>query len=92
MSNNNGKYIFHLLIRYIQERRDNRKRWVSAIQKATIPIRLINGVFDPISGQHMVDRYKEIIPNHDIIELENIGHFPLVEAPNLVLKHYLEFI
>ena len=92
VSNNNGKYIFHLLIRYIQERRDNRERWVSAIQKATIPIRLINGIFDPISGQHMVDRYKEIIPNHDIIELENIGHFPLVEAPKLVLKHYLEFI
>ncbi len=92
VSNNGGKYVFHLLIRYIQERRDNRERWVSAIQKATIPIRLIDGVVDPVSGQHMVDRYRAIIPNPDVIELADIGHFPLVEAPNLVLKHYLEFL
>lgn len=91
-SNNGGKYIFHRLIRYMQERKDHRERWVSAIQKTSIPIRLINGVYDPISGQKMADRYKEIIPNPDVIELKNIGHFPLIEAPNLVLKYYLEFI
>jgi len=89
---NQGKKISHLLIRYMQERRDHRERWVSAIQNASIPIRLIDGVFDPISGQHMVDRYKEIIPNPDVVELEDIGHFPLVEAPELVLKYYLEFV
>jgi len=89
---NEGKYIFHLLIQYMRERKDNRTRWVEAIQQANIPIRLIDGTFDPISGQNMVDRYKEIIPNPDVIELENIGHFPLIEAPDLVLKYYLEFI
>lgn len=40
----------------------------------------------------MSDRYSKIIPNPDVVELENIGHFPLVEAPDLVLKHYLEFL
>lgn len=89
---NNGKKVFHLLIRYMQERKDNRKRWVEAIQQTEIPIRLIDGVYDPISGQHMVNRYKEIIPNPDVIELKDIGHFPLIEAPDLVLKYYLEFI
>ena len=76
----------------MQERKDNRTRWVGAIQEANIPIRLIDGTYDPISGQHMVDRYKEIIPNPDVIELNAIGHFPLIEAPDLVLKHYLEFV
>lgn len=89
---NKGKYVFHLLIRYMQERKDNRERWVGAIQQSTIPIRLIDGVHDPISGQHMVDRYKAIIPYPDVIELKDIGHYPLVEAPDLVLKHYLAFI
>ena len=92
ISNNGGKKIFHLLIRYMQERKDHRERWVSAIQKAKIPIRLIDGVFDPISGQHMADRYREIIPNPDVVELKDIGHFPLIEAPDLVLKYYLEFV
>ena len=89
---NGGKFVFHLLIRYMQERKDNRERWVGAIQQAKIPIRLIDGTFDPISGQHMVDHYKEIIPEPDVIELDNIGHFPLIEAPESVLKHYLEFV
>ena len=76
----------------MQERADNRERWVGGMQKTIVPLRLIDGVYDPISGQHMVDRYKEIIPNSDVIELADIGHFPLVEAPNAVLKAYFEFI
>lgn len=89
---NQGKYVFHLLIRYMKERKENRERWVGAIQQAKIPIRLIDGTFDPISGQHMVNRYKELIPNHDVIELHTIGHFPLLEAPDEVLKHFVAFI
>jgi pimeloyl-ACP methyl ester carboxylesterase len=92
INNNGGKKIFHLLIRYMQERKDNRTRWVDAICEANIPIRLIDGTSDPISGKNMSNRYQEIIPNPDVIELENIGHFPLIEAPELVLKHYLAFI
>lgn len=92
ISRNGGKYIFHLLIRYMQERKDNRTRWVVAIQQANIPVRLINGTYDPISGQHLVKRYKEIIPNPDVIELKGIGHFPQIEASELVLEHYLKFI
>lgn len=92
LTNNNGKAVSHLLIRYMRERKENRTRCVEAIQKTMIPVRLINGIYDPISGQNMVDRYKAIIPNPDVIELRDIGHFPLVEAPQLVLKHYLDFI
>ncbi len=92
IAHNDGQLNFHLLIRYMQERSDNRERWVGAIQKATIPIRLINGVFDPISGGHMADRYLEIIPNADVVRLDGIGHFPLIESPKLVLQHYLEFV
>lgn len=92
INTNGGKYVFHRLIRYMQERKDHRSRWVGALQKSNIPIRLIDGTHDPISGQHMVDRYQEIIPNPDVIELHGIGHFPLMETPDLVLKHYFEFV
>jgi len=92
ISRNGGKYIFHLLIQYMQERKENRTRWVGAIEEANIPVRLINGTYDPISGQNLVKRYKEIIPNPDVIELKGIGHFPLIEAPELVLVHYLKFV
>lgn len=85
-----GRYVFHLLIRYMSERERYRERWVRALQHTTISIRLINGLADPISGAHMVKRYKELIPSPDVVELEGIGHFPLIEAPSEVLKYFLE--
>ena len=88
---NGGRYVFHLLIRYMAERVQYRERWVGALQAAKIPLCFINGVADPISGQHMVDRYRELIPNPQVVELKDIGHFPLIEAPKAVLQHFGEF-
>ena len=88
---NGGRYVFHLLIRYMAERVQHRERWVGALQAANIPLCFINGVADPISGQHMVDRYRELIPTPQVVELKDIGHFPLIEAPAAVLQHFAEF-
>ena len=88
---NGGRYVFHLLIRYMTERVQYRERWVGALQAAKIPLCFINGVADPISGQHMVDRYRELIPNPQVVELKDIGHFPLIEAPEAVLQHFGDF-
>lgn len=92
ITTNGGNKISHLLIRYMADRKVHRNRWVNAITNSKVPLRLINGVLDPISGQHLADRYREQVPNADVIELSEIGHFPLIEAPELVLKHYLEFL
>ena len=89
---NGGRYVFHLLIRYMAERVQYRERWVGALQATKIPLCFINGVADPISGQHMVDRYRELIPNPQVVELDNIGHFPLIEAPQAVLEHFFRFM
>ena len=88
---NNGHEITHLLIRYIIERRQNRSRWVTALQKAKCPLRLIDGVDDPVSGAHMVARYKELIPDPDVIEISGCGHYPQMEVPETILKSYVEF-
>ena len=89
---NGGRYVFHLLIRYMAERVQYRQRWVGALQATKIPLCFINGVADPISGQHMVDRYRELIPHPQVVELKGIGHFPLIEAPQAVLEHFLGFV
>ena len=92
VAGNGGRYIFHLLIRYMAERVTHRKRWVGALQNTKVPLRFINGSADPISGQHMAKRYREFLPNPDVVELDQIGHFPLIEAPEAVLKHFLAFV
>lgn len=86
-----GTKIMHRLIKYIVERRKNRSRWVSALQKVDCPIRLIDGLDDPVSGRHMVERYRELIPQADVAELTGCGHYPQLEKPEDVLKNYAEF-
>ncbi len=91
IAHNNGPRVMHRLIHYIPERREQRARWVAAMQATTVPLRVIDGAVDPISGAHMVGRYRELIPRADCVLLDGIGHYPQTEAPQAVLEHYLQF-
>jgi pimeloyl-ACP methyl ester carboxylesterase len=86
-----GQRLFPKLIGYIAERRQNRERWVGALQSSPLPIRFINGLEDPISGAHMAARYRELIPNPDVVELPGVGHYPQHEAPQRVLDALFAF-
>jgi len=89
---NNGRRIAHKLIRYMTERAKYRERWVGALEKMRQPFRMINGLADKVSGAHLVKRFREVVPHQtDIIELEDIGHFPHMEAPQIVLNKFFEF-
>ncbi|MDD1014342.1 alpha/beta fold hydrolase [Pseudomonas rubra] len=91
IASNRGTRILHKLIAYLPERVAHRERWVAALQTDSVPLRLINGAVDPISGAHMVERYQELVPNADTVMLQGIGHYPHTEAPVQVLRHYLAF-
>jgi pimeloyl-ACP methyl ester carboxylesterase len=88
---NEGRHVMHKLIRYMPERRIYRARWVGALQHTRIPLKLIDGAADPISGAHMAARYRELVPEADVTLLEQVGHYPQVEVPAAVLDAYLEF-
>ncbi|WDI30226.1 alpha/beta hydrolase [Hyphococcus flavus] len=86
-----GKKIFHKLMQYIPERKANRERWVGALQETHIPMRLIDGGADPVSGKHMYEHYLELVPNADAILFEDIGHYPHTEAPDRVTHAFFDF-
>jgi len=88
-SRDGGKAAMARLIGYMAERRRQRDRWVGAVQNAPIPLRVIDGLDDPVSGAHMVARYRELVDNPDVIELPGIGHYPQVEAPEAVADAFL---
>ncbi|MCK7551884.1 alpha/beta fold hydrolase [Marinobacter goseongensis] len=93
VNHNNGKHIFHNLITYMNDRKQHRERWVSAIRDARVPVALINGSLDPVSGAHMVARFRELdLPLAWFGELPRIGHYPQIEAPGEVSGSYLKFL
>jgi pimeloyl-ACP methyl ester carboxylesterase len=89
---NGGHRLAHRLIRYILDRRRHRDRWVRALQETRVPLRVINGPEDPVSGAHMVARYRQLVPRPDVVSLPGIGHYPQVEAPQAVADAFLPFI
>lgn len=90
---NNGKHIFHNLITYMKDRKVHRERWVDALRQSCVPVALINGSVDPVSGAHMVARYQELgLPLNWLERLDTIGHYPQVEAPQAVAKSFLGFL
>ncbi len=88
---NDGMRALAGLIRYMSERRENRDRWVNALLAATLPLIVINGSLDPVSGEHMVKRLLELRPQTNVVRLPDVGHYPQVEAPEDVLRAYLVF-
>ncbi|MCG8519311.1 MAG: alpha/beta hydrolase [Pseudomonadales bacterium] len=89
---NNGRGILHRLIRFMEERRCHRNRWVSALLKADQPIKVIYGRSDPISGVAMCRRFQELDANVDSLALRRVGHYPHYEAPVEVFEAYQAFL
>ncbi|WP_148862462.1 alpha/beta fold hydrolase [Marinobacter fonticola] len=79
------------LIHYMAERQAHRSRWVGALERAKCPLRLINGVDDPISGEHMVKRYESVVSDPDVVRIDRCGHYPQVEKPAEVYSAYTSF-
>jgi pimeloyl-ACP methyl ester carboxylesterase len=86
-----GSRVLADLIAYIPERIRHRERWVGAMQATRLPLILIDGCVDPISGAHMAQRFRELVPDASVIELDDIGHYPQIEAPDAVATAYLAF-
>lgn len=81
------------LLGYIRERREHRERWVGALTGTALPLALINGGADPVSGAHMVVRFRELAgEGHFIHEMPAIGHYPQMEAPAETLQAFMAFM
>ncbi|HEY4239097.1 MAG TPA: alpha/beta fold hydrolase [Kofleriaceae bacterium] len=90
-SKNHGRTALARLVSYMAERRAQRERWVGALLGATLPLVVINGSVDPVSGDHVVQRLLELRPQTTAVRLAGIGHYPQFEAPRAVLDAYLAF-
>lgn len=81
-----GHRLGYRLIRYITCRRQHATRWTTALERANVPRRFVWGMQDPVSGGHVVPRLRERLPHAPITCLDEVGHWPAIEAPAAVVE------
>jgi pimeloyl-ACP methyl ester carboxylesterase len=84
MSRDDGQLSTHRLIRYMLERKQNATRWQDALEQTDVPVTFVWGMLDPISGAHMAKHIRERLPDAPFTALDDVSHWPMLEAPDQV--------
>jgi pimeloyl-ACP methyl ester carboxylesterase len=84
ISRDDGHRISHLLIAYITDREAHGERWVRALESCDVPLAFSWGMLDPVSGAHMAERIRERLPAAPFQALDDVSHWPPLEAPERV--------
>jgi pimeloyl-ACP methyl ester carboxylesterase len=85
MAREDGQRIGHLLIRYVLDRERHEARWISALEQTTdVPLSFVWGMLDPVSGAHMAQRIRERLPDAPLLALDDVAHWPMLEASERV--------
>ncbi len=90
MQRDDGRRIGHLLIRYITDRERHEQRWVAALEQTDVPVSFLWGMLNPVSGAHMAERIRERLPGAPLLPLEDVAHWPQLEAPQRITRALLE--
>ncbi|WFL76793.1 alpha/beta hydrolase [Altererythrobacter arenosus] len=89
---NGGHRIQHKLLRYMIDRQTHKQRWQHAVEANQDRIGLIDGALDPVSGEHLYRRWREVVPEARHHLLPHVGHYPQVEAADQVATKALEWL
>lgn len=85
-----GQRQAHKLIRYIDERHRHRARWEHALEHDSTPMAFVWGLLDPVSGAPIAERLRARRPQAPFVALDDVGHYPQLEAPEAVVAAILE--
>ncbi len=90
LSREDGHLLLPRLIRYIDERRQHEQRWTGAIEAHPTPMRIVWGDADPIAIVGMAETLAGRADGAaDLVVLDGIGHFPMIEAPERFAEEVL---
>jgi pimeloyl-ACP methyl ester carboxylesterase len=81
-----GHLMLPRLIRYVEERRANERRFTGGIEADPSPLHIVWGLDDPIAVPSMVDTLLAARPDATATRLQGVGHYPMVEAPQRFLE------
>jgi pimeloyl-ACP methyl ester carboxylesterase len=84
-----GHLLLPRLIRYIEERRANERRFTGAIETDPAPLHVVWGLDDPVAVPSMVDTLLAVRADTTVVGLDGVGHYPMIEAPPRFLEAVL---
>jgi len=80
-----GDLVIAQVLRYLDERREFYDRWVGTLTHfRTAPLSVYWGVQDPVAVIAMADRIKTWNPTIDVYKIEESGHWPSIEVPDII--------
>jgi pimeloyl-ACP methyl ester carboxylesterase len=88
--NNNGRQTLAKIAGYMKERMRNEKRWLGPLHRAKLPLKLIWGCLDSIAVFAIAKQLRVQNPHITLNVLEEVGHYPQLEAPGQVASAILE--
>lgn len=78
-----GELLLPRLIRYVEERRREERRFTGAIEAHPSPLAVLWGTEDPVAVVEMVDVLHRARPDALVARLDGVGHYPMIEVPEL---------
>lgn len=82
VAHNSGNTLMARTIRYIEDRRAEESRFTGAIERHPSPLGVVWGAEDPVAVVAMTERLLDARPGTPLVVLDDVGHYPMVEAPD----------
>jgi len=83
---NGGSLINHMTIYYLWDRAHFEFRWFEALSHLDIQARFIWGDSDAVSPVMIPQFFKSLLPSAELIYMEGVGHFVMLEQPEMWVK------
>lgn len=76
---------------YMRERIRMGDRWLGPLHRCALPMQLVWGLEDPVAVPAIAQRLAQKRPQTTLVELEGVGHYPQLEAPERVAAAVVRF-
>jgi len=91
LSRDGGARRLPAIIAYVRERTRFRRRWIGALERLDVPVLVAWGRKDPICALAIAEQLAREIPAAQLTIWDDLGHYPQVEAPDLVARAVAAF-